>query len=67
MVKSTDTELDLIEQNKENENKVEKEGKVSPNTSNEPANRQSEKTTPTNNDEEADHGKYCLDDSLVVR
>ncbi|XP_065052135.1 REST corepressor 1-like isoform X2 [Rhopilema esculentum] len=55
MVKSTDTELDLIEQNKENENKVEKEGKVSPNTSNEPANRQSEKTTPTNNDEEADH------------
>ena len=56
MVKSTDTELERIEEDKENGNKIEKGGKGSPNTSSE---QPSEKGF-NNHDEEPDHGLHLL-------
>ena len=53
MVKSTDTELERIEENKENANNIEKGEKLTPDTSS----QSSEKKIPSsNNDDEQEHG-----------
>ena len=53
MVKSTDTELERIEENKENANSIERAEKQSPDTSSQSAEK---KIPSSNNDEERDHG-----------
>lgn len=60
MVKSNESELERIEEDKENANKIGKGEKSSTNSINEQG-QAAEKGTPTsNNDEEQDHGKLLL-------
>lgn len=59
MVKSNETELERIEEDKENASKIEKGDKASQNNINEQGQLTSEKGAPSSNkDEEQEHGNY---------